>query len=100
MQSQLKAFWDGARRGFRFGAVAGVTIWLVIRVVGLGFILLVPELRERVLAEWANESAFSAIGGCLATFVLMAVYGAVPGAMIMGVAGVIRARKVESSETR
>jgi hypothetical protein len=98
MGARSKAFWDGARRGVKFGAFVGVVIWMIIEVVCLGLILLIPRLREEALSDLASQSAFSAIGGLLAPLLLMVVYGAVPGAVIMGIAGMLRARRNASIE--
>ncbi len=93
MQSRAKAFWDGALSGSKFGAIAGVTIWLAVAVVCFGLVLFIPRAREELLAELAERSVLSAIGGLVAPFLLMVVYGAVPGAIIMGIANMLRVRR-------
>ena len=103
MQSRAKAFWEGARSGMRFGACAGVTIWLVIMVLSIAFVLLNAESRERTLRVWvehsADHSALYNIGNSIAPFLLMIVYGAVPGAIIMGFANMLRRKHNESPES-
>ena len=49
------------------------------------------DARGKAFAELKEKNALSVIGGFLAPIVLMAIYGAVPGAVIMGIAGMMGA---------
>jgi hypothetical protein len=98
MQSRSRAFWSGARRGAKFGATAGIVIWLIIAIICLVLVAFIPKLREEALADIRKQTILSAIGGFIAPILLMAIYGAVPGAIIMGIAAARRAGRGESSE--
>jgi hypothetical protein len=95
----LKAFGRGAWRGIKFGAMAGMTIWLIIIGVCLNAAFLIHGLRDDMLADLHKRGVLPAIGGLLAPFLLMAFYGVVPGALIMGFAELRRARKAKPPES-
>lgn len=97
MQSRAQAFWGGVRRGGKFGAIAGIVIWFVVLLGCLAMIVLIPDLRNDAIADLKKQSVLSAIGGFIAPIGLMAVYGAVPGAIIMGIASLLRARREQQS---
>jgi Na+/H+-dicarboxylate symporter len=86
MQSRSQAFWNGVRRVGKFGAIAGIVLWLIIDCGCLGIMLFLPLLREKALADLRQQSVLSAIGGFIAPMVMMAIIGAVPGALITGIA--------------
>ena len=92
-ETKLQVFWGGARRGIKFGATAGIAIMLIGCVVVWPIALLVPNIRQHVLADLQNETVLSAIGGTAAVTLLMAFYGAVPGAIIMGLSALRRVRR-------
>jgi hypothetical protein len=99
MQSRFYEFWRGAARGSKFGAVVGLVIWLILALAGLVAALLVPKLRAEILADLAGESVLEIIGGFLAPIALMALYGAIPGAIIMGIVRMLRANHKEAPES-
>jgi hypothetical protein len=101
MPSRTRAFWQGFRRGIRFGAFAGVVIWLVVSVICLGLVLSIPTLRHHALADLDTSGwgILSAIGGVAATCGLMAFYGAAAGALVMSIGAISRVTKPESPET-
>jgi hypothetical protein len=90
MKSRSQRFWEGFRRGAKFGAICGVVIWLLVNAILALLILAVPKLRERALADFAEMSLLEALGNFIAPILLMVVYGAIPGAVIMGIANLIR----------
>jgi hypothetical protein len=96
MEGRVKAFWVRARRGLKLGAIAGIVIWLIVALACVRMLLLMPEFRKHAVADLKEQSAISAIGGFVAPIVLMAIYGAIPGAILMGVAGVLRADRDET----
>jgi hypothetical protein len=89
----MKTFWEGARRGLKFGAIVGLVIWLILACVGAILFAFVPEIRQDVLADLSGKSALHVIGGFLAPIGLLIFYGAAPGAIIMGIASVLRANR-------
>jgi uncharacterized RDD family membrane protein YckC len=95
LRSRLIASLNGAWRGVKFGALAGIVIWLVITAVCLVFTLAIPQLREKALADLNKDRwpVLSAIGSICATFALMATYGALAGAAVMGLSSFVRAGK-------
>ena len=95
MSWRKRAFWNGVRRGSRFGAIAGITIWLVVLVACIAMTLSIPVLREHAFAEIQEGNPLIALGNFLAPVLLMAIFGAVPGALIMGIAGAIRPDREE-----
>jgi hypothetical protein len=99
MHSRSQAFWRGARRGSKFGAIAGIAIWLIIAVACVTMALLIPEFRKHALADLKDQSVLSAIGGFVGPVVLMVIYGAIPGAIFMGIAGVLHANRDEASDS-
>ena len=96
MKSRSRRFWEGFRRGAKFGAICGLIIWMFVNAVLAVLLLVVPELRARALAEFEKMSALAALGNFIFPILLMVVYGAVPGAIIMGLASVLRANRDES----
>jgi hypothetical protein len=95
MKSRSRRFWEGFRRGAKIGAVCGVVIWLLVNAVLAVLLLVVPKLRERALADYAEMSLLEALGNFIAPILLMVVYGAIPGAAIMGIANLIRSGREE-----
>jgi hypothetical protein len=95
-RSKLQDFSSGARRGAKFGAAASVVIFLGIYALGIVVNLAVPELRERALADLGERSVLSTIAGALAVVSLMVLYGAIPGAIIMGIAALIRGHRSDA----
>lgn len=92
MKSQFREFLSGAKRGVKFGATAGLCILFGLYGMALQFVLLNPQLRADAAADFHKQSLLSAVGGVIAIVSLMAFYGAVPGAIIMGIVAVLRAK--------
>jgi hypothetical protein len=96
MKTRSQRFWEGFRRGAKFGAICGAVIWLLVNAILALLILAVPKLRERALADFAEMSLLEALGNFIAPILLMVVYGAIPGAVIMGIANLIRSGREKS----
>src|SRR4051812_33076227 len=94
MATRMQSCWRGVRRGARFGAFAGVVIWLAIVHVMVVMVLVVPGMSEGLLQDfrkdWERWGVFGAIGSIAAPFALMAMYGAMGGILVMGIAGFLR----------
>jgi len=88
-QPRLKNFVLGTVRGAKFGALAGLVIALVMLVVSVGIVVFNPQARHRALAEIA-DSPLSTIGETIAGVALIMFYGALTGAVIMGLMNVLR----------
>jgi hypothetical protein len=92
------------RRGVKFGAIAGVTIWTVILIGMLGVTLVVPDLRKHGIADlekdWGQYGSVLAplriIGTFAATFALMTMYGIAASTVVMGIAGFLRPGETQS----
>jgi glycopeptide antibiotics resistance protein len=105
MQTRLQGCSSGARRGAKFGAIAGITIWTVILIVMLAITFVIPELRQRGFADLEKEwnrygllwASLRMIGSFIATFGLMAMYGIAGGVFVMGIAGFLRPSETLSS---
>jgi hypothetical protein len=99
MRSRLQGLRGGVSRGSKFGAIVGLIIWFIMACAGAILMAFIPEMRQEMLADFEGKSTLSMIGGFLAPVALMALYGAVPGAIIMGIAGVLRANRKATSDS-
>jgi hypothetical protein len=94
MSSRLQVFWNGVRQGVKFGSLAGAAIWVGVYLTCLCIFLFIPHLRDRVIAE--SDSGWKVLCGfgrlCITT-VLVAAYGAIAGAIVMGIAAILRANR-------
>jgi hypothetical protein len=84
---------EGARRGLKFGATVGLVIWFIVACVCAILFAFVPEARHEMLADLEGKNALHVIGSFLALIGLLMFYGAVPGAIIMGIASMRRANR-------
>ena len=76
--------------------MAGLTIWFILACVLAVLFANVPELRQGLFAQYQGQSTLAIIGHFfLATIGLPILYGALPGAVIMGIAGILRANRPE-----
>jgi hypothetical protein len=102
MRQRVKLLWAGVRRGARFGAIVGAVIWLCLQLVLLCFLILVPELRANFMSNMDDYEypILAMIGSTAATFALMAFYGAAGGAVVVGIAGMLRADDSASPNPR
>ncbi len=66
-------------------------------------VLVIPSIREHAVADlqkdWDQWGPLSAIGNLFATFILMAIYGAIGGIFVMGIAGFVRGSETKSLES-
>ena len=79
-------FVKGAARGAKVGAIVGLAIGLIMNGVGLVLIAVNPIVRAKEL----ESGLLSLVGGMLCGLVLMAVYGAAAGALIVGISRSLR----------
>jgi hypothetical protein len=99
MESRTQAFLIGARRGLKFGAIVGIMIWLIVGVVCAWLMFLMPDGREQMAQEMRDHGMASVVGGLVATIMLMAIYGAIPGALIMGLARMMRRKESQTAQS-
>jgi hypothetical protein len=97
MHTRWQGLLNGARRGGRLGAIVGVTILGIGLCVLLVMSVLIPDLREELVADLKNQSALSAIGSSIFGFAGFVIFCAVPGAILMGVIEYIRAAPIRFS---
>jgi hypothetical protein len=81
---------SGAWRGAKFGALVGFVIVVVIQLGALIFVLLNPIARAHIFD--GHPTVLSMIGSTVAGIGLVMLYGALAGAVVMGVASIFRHR--------
>jgi hypothetical protein len=91
--------WSGVRRGLKFGALAGMAIWLCLQLLMLNLVLFVPKIRAQIMADLTEyeRPILTMIGSTAATFGLIAIYGAFGGAVVMGTCGNISRRPIHTA---
>jgi len=97
MQTRAQAFWRGASRGGKMGAIVGITIVGIGACIVLTLAVLFPDLRKEMFADLKDQGVISAIGGCIFGFIVFVMYCAIPGAIILGVIESIRAAPIRFS---
>src|SRR5262245_60305482 len=95
-QPRLKKFASGALRGIKFGAMAGLAITLVIFAVCVIVMVFNPLVRQKQLAEFTG-SPVSTIWKTIAGTALIMLYGALTGAVMMGLMNAFRASAAPST---
>jgi hypothetical protein len=96
VQSSSHAFWRGARRGAKFGALTSLVFALFFSVFGLAVVLSRPSDRAK---SFGTASRFiSTMGEMCGGVGLTVIYGAIAGAFIMAIVGVVRPSLCERSE--
>ncbi|MCI0363187.1 MAG: hypothetical protein L0219_04850 [Phycisphaerales bacterium] len=101
MYSRLKKFWDGALRGARFGATVGLIIAVAINVLALCVILFDPASRDRMRDDF--DTTWEAVSNIAGTFIgagLVVMYSALTGAVVMGIARILRADQTDLPEAK
>jgi hypothetical protein len=81
----------GAWRGAKFGALIGLAIALLIALASFAVVLFNPVARTHAFD--GHPTVLSMIGGTAAGIGLITLYAALAGAVVMGVANVLRRRR-------
>jgi hypothetical protein len=97
MPTRAQAFWSGARRGGKLGAIVGVAIVSIGLCGLLVMVVLIPDLKKEIIADLKNHTAISAIGSWIFGYAGFVMTCAIPGAIMMGVIEYIRAAPVRFS---
>ena len=94
MATRMQSCWRGVRRGARFGAIVGVVIWLLLMAIVLVLVLVSPDFRMHVIEDtqkdWERWGILGVVGGFAGGFGLTAIYSAIGGMLVMGLAGYLR----------
>jgi predicted membrane metal-binding protein len=93
MSSRSHAFWLGARRGLRLGAYWGFVIALVLMWACVGLAVFIPDLRREMFDELKDMHPLAAIGSAVAPIALIVLYGALTGAVVVGIVTALRANQ-------
>jgi hypothetical protein len=88
--SKVDLFKAGAWRGAKFGALIGLVIAIGIESSAFVAMFFNPAFRAHAFDE--HPTALSMIGGTIAGCGLVMLYGALAGALIMGLANIRRRR--------
>ena len=86
--SFFRTIGTGAWRGAKFGALVGFVMAVVIQWGALIIVLLNPAARAHLFD--GHPTVLSMIGSTVAGICLVMLYGALTGAVVMGVASVFR----------
>jgi hypothetical protein len=86
--STFKRLQAGAVRGAKFGAIAGLIIGLVTALGSTALTLLNPTIRQEEFGSGRN--VFSVVGSSAVAVGLVAIYGAIIGAIVMALAAARR----------
>jgi hypothetical protein len=96
VQSPSHVFWRGARRGAKLGALTALVFALFFNVLGLAVVLSRPS--DRAESFGTASRIISTMGGMCGGIGLAVIYGAIAGAFILAIVGLVRPNLYERSE--
>jgi hypothetical protein len=95
--SKWRLFLAGARRGARFGALVMLAIWAAIGLFVVVAWSIASIRRQTFRITWEVIQAMAGFSG---STLLAMIYGAMAGALIMGVAGMLSAPPEDAQRQR